>query len=158
MFLYHSVEGTTGSIPTLTSTRLRQLLRISYAHVQMVLYRPFLHYVAGGCQGRGIDKRSYACAAACVSVARNVIHITAGMKKRRLLNGSYWFTMYTTYFSILSLVFFVLENPESPTVKDGILKDALEGKNTLAGLTKKSLAADRCTASLNVCYTPPGLN
>ncbi|KAK2757097.1 hypothetical protein FQN54_005066 [Arachnomyces sp. PD_36] len=129
--------------------RMRQLLRISYAHVQMVMYRPFLHYVAGGCQGRGIDKRSYACAAACVSVARNVVHITAGMKKRKLLNGSYWFTMYTTYFAILSLVFFVLENPESPTVKDGILKDALEGKNTLAGLTKKSLAADRCTQSLN---------
>lgn len=136
----------------LTSIRLRQLLRISYAHVQMIMYRPFLHYVSSGCQGRGIDKRSYACAAACVSVARNVVHVTAGMKKRKLLNGSYWFTMYTTYFAILSLVFFVLENPESPTVKDGILKDALEGKNTLAGLTKKSLAADRCTQSLDVCY------
>lgn len=130
--------------------RVRQLLRISYAHVQMVMYRPFLHYVTGGSQARGVDKRSYACAAACVSVSRNIVHITTGMQKRGLLNGSFWFTMYTTYFAILSLIFFVVENPDSPTAKDGVLKDALEGKNTLAGLAKKSMAADRCSQSLNV--------
>lgn len=132
------------------TTRIRQLLRISYAHAQMVMYRPFLHYVSSGSQARGVDKRSYACAAACVSVSRNIVHITTGMHKRGLLNGSYWFTMYTTYFAILSLIFFVLENPDSPTAKDGVLKDAMEGKNTLAGLAKKSLAADRCSQSLNV--------
>lgn len=129
---------------------MRQLLRISYAHVQMSMYRPFLHYVSNGFQSQGIDKRSYACAAACVSVARNIVHITAGMYKKGLLNGSYWFVMYTTYFAILSLVFFVLENPDSPSAKDSVLKDALEGKNTLAGLAKKSMAADRCAQSLNV--------
>ncbi|KAJ5130523.1 uncharacterized protein N7515_006562 [Penicillium bovifimosum] len=132
--------------------RIRQLLRISYAHVQMVMYRPFLHYVSGGSQARGVDKRSYACAAACISVARNIVHITTGMQKRGLLNGSFWFTMYTTYFAILSLIFFVLENPDSPTAKDGVLKDAMEGKNTLAGLAKKSLAADRCSQSLNCLF------
>ncbi|KAG9789852.1 hypothetical protein KCU88_g1486, partial [Aureobasidium melanogenum] len=36
----------------------------------------------------------------------------------------------------------------SPTGKD-ILKDAVEGRDTLAGLAKRSLAADRCTVSLN---------
>lgn len=60
--------------------------------------------------------------------------------------------MYTTYFAILSLIFFVLENPDSPTAKDGVLKDAMEGKNTLAGLAKKSLAADRCSQSLNSLF------
>jgi hypothetical protein len=128
--------------------RMRQLLRISYAHVQMVMYRPFLHYVSNSFQTQGIDKRSYACAAACVSVSRNVVHITTGMYQKGLLNGSYWFVMYTTYFAILSLVFFVLENPDLSTAKDGILKDALEGKTTLGGLAKKSMAADRCAQSL----------
>ncbi|KAJ5918439.1 hypothetical protein N7466_010431 [Penicillium verhagenii] len=132
--------------------RIRQLLRISYAHVQMVMYRPFLHYVSGGSQARGVDKRSYACAAACVSVSRNIVHITTGMHKRGLLNGSFWFTMYTTYFAILSLIFFVVENPDSPTAKDGVLKDAMEGKTTLAGLAKKSMAADRCSQSLNCLF------
>lgn len=131
---------------------MRQLLRISYAHVQMVMYRPFLHYVSNSFQAQGIDKRSYACAAACVSVSRNVVHITTGMYQKGLLNGSYWFVMYTTYFAILSLVFFVLENPDLSTAKDGILKDALEGKTTLAALAKKSMAADRCAQSLTVSY------
>lgn len=137
-------------------SRIRQLLRISYAHVQMVMYRPFLHYVSGGSQARGVDKRSYACAAACVSVSRNIVHITTGMHKRGLLNGSFWFTMYTTYFAILSLIFFVVENPDSPTAKDGVLKDAMEGKATLAGLAKKSMAADRCSQSLTVSADPIG--
>lgn len=61
-----------------------------------MLYRPFLHYVSEkGCAGRTIDERSYACAAACVSVSRNIVHITAEMKKRGLLVGAYWFTVST---------------------------------------------------------------
>ncbi|KAL2402898.1 Activator of stress genes [Exophiala dermatitidis] len=128
--------------------RVQQLLRMSYAHVQMMIYRPFIHYVSQACQSKSIDKRSFACAAACISVARNIVHITSEMKRRGLLVGSYWFAMYTTYFAILSLVFFVIENPDSPTGKD-ILKDAVEGRDTLAGLAKRSLAADRCTVSLN---------
>lgn len=63
--------------------------------------------------------------------------------------GSYWFVMYTTYFAILSLLYFVLENPESNTSKD-ILKDAIEGRDTLANLATRSMAADRCTLSLTV--------
>lgn len=124
---------------------------MSYAHVQMMLYRPFIHYVSNACEYKttNVDKRSYACAAACVSVARNIVHITSEMKRRGLLVGSYWFVMYTTYFAILSLVFFILGNPDSPTAKE-ILKDAMEGRDTLAALAKRSLAADRCTHSLAV--------
>lgn len=122
---------------------------MAYAHIQMMLYRPFLHYVSQSCQSKTVDKRSYACAAACVSVSRNIIHITAEMKKRGLLVGAYWFVMYTTFFSILGLIFFVLENPESSTSQD-ILRDANEGKEILASLAKRSMAADRCTVMLSV--------
>jgi hypothetical protein len=115
----------------------------------MMLYRPFLHYVAQGCEAKVVDKRSFACAAACVSVARNIVHITTEMKKKGLLGGAYWFVMYTTYLAILALVFFALENPASPTGKD-ILKDATEGRETLADLAQRSMAADRCSQSLAV--------
>lgn len=70
-------------------------------------------------------------------------------EKRGLLVGSYWFYMYTTFFAIISLLFYVLENPQSSTVED-ILKDAHEGKDTLAGLAARSMAADRCSKMLNV--------
>ena len=115
----------------------------------MMLYRPFLHYVAQGCGAKCVDKRNFAWAAACVSVARNIVHITMEMKKKGLLIGAYWFVMYTTYLAILALVFYVLENPASPTGMD-ILKDAMEGREILASLAKRSMAADRCSQSLAV--------
>ena len=122
---------------------------MAYAHCEMFLYRPFLHYVSQALQAKNIDKRSCACAAACISVSRNIVHLTTEMKKRGLLIGSYWFYMYTTFFAIISLVFFVLENPRNSMAED-ILKDAYEGKDTLAGLAAKSHAADRCSKVLAV--------
>lgn len=122
---------------------------MAYAHIQLFLYRPFLHYVSQNVQEKNVDTRSYACAAACVSVSRNIVHLTGQMKRRGLLVGSYWFYMYTTFFAIISLVFYVLENPQSPRVED-ILNDAHEGKDTLAALAAKSLAADRCSIILAV--------
>jgi hypothetical protein len=71
------------------------------------------------------------------------------MKKRGLLLGAYWFTMYTTFFAILSLVFFVLENPDKSGSQE-ILADANDGKDALNGLAKKSQAADRCSVALRV--------
>jgi hypothetical protein len=118
----------------------------------MMLYRPFLHYVSQKtCANKAIDDRSYACAAAGVSVSRNIVHITAEMKKRGLLVGAYWFTMYTTFFAILSLVFFVLNNPDKPGSQE-ILADANDGKETLRGLARRSQAADRCSTALQVSF------
>ncbi|KAI9785062.1 MAG: hypothetical protein M1816_000532 [Peltula sp. TS41687] len=121
------------------------------SHIQMMLYRPFLHYVAQGHSQKPIDRRSYACAVACVGVCRNLIHISTEMKKRGLLNGAYWFIMYTTFFSVLTLVFYVLENSNDPGT-EGILKDAQEGKDTLADLAKKNLAAHRCNGTLTALF------
>lgn len=126
---------------------------MAYAHVQMVLYRPFLHHAFYSSPNSVIDKRSYACAAACVGVSRNIIHITAEMKRKGLLIGAYWFTMYTTFFAILSLVFYVLEIPQNVTSQD-ILREASQGKEILASLANRSMAADRCTKSLTVCRGP----
>ena len=132
--------------------RAQQLLRLAYAHVQMLLYRPFLHYVSQSNQNQkrgAIDKRSFACAAACVGVSRNIIHIMIEMKKKGLLIGSYWFTMYTTFFAILSLAFMILENPEAARSIE-VLQDVMDGKEALASLSKRSMAADRCTRTLEV--------
>jgi hypothetical protein len=76
------------------------------------------------------------------------------MKKRGLLVGAYWFTMYTTFFAILSLVFFVLENPDKSGSHE-ILEDANDGKDALNGLAQRSQAADRCSIALRVSVTFP---
>ena len=56
---------------------------------------------------------------------------------------------YTTFFSIISLVYFVLENPDKPGSKE-ILADANDGKAALNGLAMRSQAADRCSTALKV--------
>ena len=134
-------------VAILTNHRVQQLLRMAYAHAQVMLYRPFLHYVSQ--KETAVDPKAYACGMACVSVSRNIVHITAEMKKQGLLVGSHWFIMYTTFFAVLSLVFYSLENPDSSTGQE-ILRDAYEGRDTLASLAKRSMAADRCTATLAV--------
>lgn len=57
--------------------------------------------------------------------------------------------MYTTFFAILSLVYFVLEHPDKPGSAE-ILADANDGNNALKSLAKRSQAADRCSIALRV--------
>ncbi|KAJ8117484.1 hypothetical protein OPT61_g1326 [Boeremia exigua] len=129
--------------------RVQQLLRMAFGHAQLLLYRPFLHYVSSTYKDNTTDQRAFACASACVSVSRNIIHITSEMRRRGLLAGAYWFSMYTTFFAIVSILYFVLENPNSPTSLE-LLRDAAEGKEVLAYFAKTSMAADRCSSALNV--------
>lgn len=128
--------------------RVQQLLRMAFGHAQLLLYRPFLHYVSQSPKTKTADQRAFACASACVSVSRNIIHITCEMKKRGLLDGAYWFSMYTTFFAIISIIYFVLENPDNSTSVE-LFRDASQGKEALAQFAKRSMAADRCSATLN---------
>jgi hypothetical protein len=96
---------------------------MAHAHVQLVLYRPFLHHISLDGDSIPVDKRSYTCARACIEVSCNVVHVT------------HWFTMYTMIFTILSLVFFTLENESDPSCAS-ILKDVTDGRNTLASFAK----------------------
>ncbi|KAF1941629.1 transcriptional activator Mut3p [Clathrospora elynae] len=127
--------------------RVQQLLRMAYGHAQLLLYRPFLHYVSQSYNDKRVDQRAFACASACVNISRNIIHISTEMRRRGLLAGAYWFSMYTTFFAIVSILYFVLENPTSSTSFE-LLRDAMEGKEVLEYFAKRSLAADRCSTAL----------
>lgn len=132
-------------------SRIQQLLRLAYAHTQVMLYRPFLHFTALDKRSKPVDQRAYACAASYVNVARNIVHILTHMKQKGLLNGAHWFVMYTAFFSILSLVYFAAENPDNAAC-EAVMKDAREGRQVLASLAKRSLAADRCTQTLDLVF------
>ena len=137
--------------------RVRNLLRFAYAHVQMVLYRPFLHYVSPRISaGKKVDDRAYACGAAGISVARNIMQIGTEMRKQVSLVGPYWFTFFTEFFAIISLIFFILENKEKPGVVD-LMADAAAGREMISKLAPKSMAADRITNALNVSFPLSGL-
>ncbi|KAI5457834.1 hypothetical protein BGZ63DRAFT_364201 [Mariannaea sp. PMI_226] len=132
--------------------RVRHLLRFAYAHVQLVLYRPFLHYVSPRLShGTKIDELSYACAAAAISVSRNIVHIGLEIRKQRVLSGPYWFMLYTEFFAVLSLVFYAIENPEKPGSGE-VLADARAGRQMIAALADKSVAAERVSNALTVLF------
>ncbi|KID75097.1 Activator of stress response 1 [Metarhizium brunneum] len=132
--------------------RVRHLLRFAYAHVQLVLYRPFLHYISPRhSHGTKVDELSYACAAAAVSVSRNIVHIGLEIRKQRVLSGPYWFMLYTEFYAVLSLVFYAIENPDKPGSQE-VLADAHAGRQMIADLADKSLSADRVTKALKVLF------
>ncbi|KAI0117559.1 hypothetical protein F4776DRAFT_656176 [Hypoxylon sp. NC0597] len=132
--------------------RVRNLLRFTFAHVQMVLYRPFLHYVSPRISaGKDVNERAYACGAAGVSVARNIVHIGTEMRKQVSLVGPYWFTLFTEFFAVITLVFFVLENQDKPGSME-ILADAVAGKEMITELSRKSMVADRISSSLVMLF------
>ncbi|KAM5353808.1 hypothetical protein ACJ41O_000458 [Fusarium nematophilum] len=134
------------------TVRIRHLLRFAYAHVQLVLYRPFLHYVSPRLsQGTKVDELSYACAAAAISVSRNIVHIGLEIRKQRVLSGPYWFMLYTEFFAVLSLVFYATENPEKPGSGE-VLADARAGRQMIAALAEKSMSAERVTNALKVLF------
>jgi hypothetical protein len=120
--------------------------------VQLVLYRPFLHYVSPRLShGNKVDELSYACAAAAISVSRNIVHIGLEIRKQRVLSGPYWFMLYTEFFAVLSLVFYATENPEKPGSGE-VLADARAGREMIAALADKSVAAERVSSALTVCH------
>jgi hypothetical protein len=124
----------------------------------MMLYRPFVHYVSRPPKSnlKSIDEKPYAIAANCVTVARKIVHIADEMRGQGILNGAYWFTIYTTFFSVITLVYYVMVNPPD-TTSLSILGDARAGKECLESVKDKSMAARRCTAALGVSTlnTPP---
>lgn len=121
-----------------------------------MLYRPFLHYSPHetGSGDEVTDERSLACQIAGINVCRNIIHIGLEIKKQAVLIGPYWFIMYTQFLAVLSLVFYVLNNPDKPTCAE-TLHEAEVGKDAICGLSQRSLAADRVAAALQVRLFSP---
>lgn len=77
------------------------------------------------------------------------MHIGTEMRKQVSLVGPYWFTFFTEFFAVISLVFFVLENQDKPGTTE-ILADAVAGKDMIKSLARRSLAADRISNALVV--------
>ncbi|KAJ5612784.1 hypothetical protein N7510_005978 [Penicillium lagena] len=129
--------------------RIQHLLRLAFTHVQISLYKPFLHYISCSRTDTPTSNQCYAYAAACVDVGRNIIHNARQMEKHDMLNGPYWFSIYTTFCATLSLVFYVWENSG---VQEALktLKDAEYGRDVLAKLAYKSTAAGSHSETLAV--------
>ncbi|KAH8891639.1 hypothetical protein GQ53DRAFT_720276 [Thozetella sp. PMI_491] len=123
--------------------RARILLRFTYAYVQLMLYRPFLHCISPRLSaGKPADGRAYACAVAGISVSRNIVRIGLEIQKRAVLIGPYWFIIYTQFFATLSLVFYVMEHLDKPDSLEA-LSDAKFGRDAIAAFSHLSVTASK---------------
>jgi hypothetical protein len=96
------------------------------------------------------SRQSYAYAVACVDVSRNVIQNMMQMEEKNVLNGPYWFSIYTTFCATISLLFTVWENADAEEEGLQTLKDAECGRVVLFNLSSKSAAAAKNMEMLSV--------
>lgn len=94
------------------------------------------------------DFRAYAAAFKGVDASYNIIRIAHEMKGD-LLNGGHWFVMYSVFFAVYSLVYYMLETPTGDK-SAAILEMAEHGRQILGSLRNHSLVAERCSVILEV--------
>jgi hypothetical protein len=133
--------------------RAQHLLRLAFTHVQITLYKPFLHYISQSRKDNVTSNQCYAYAAACVDVGRNTIYNARQMEKQDILAGPYWFSIYTTFCATLALTFHVWENAEVVNALETI-KDAEYGRHVLTRLAYQSTAAESLSETLGVSLDP----
>lgn len=129
--------------------RLQLLSKIAYAHVQMILYRPFLHHLINGSSDRVVDTKSYACGLACLEAAKQALYLLEEMDAGDMLTGPYWFTIYTTFSAVVLLLLFVARNPYDSTAEESFVI-AESGQRILARLGVRSTMAEQYANSLTV--------
>ncbi|ODQ45515.1 hypothetical protein PICMEDRAFT_22103, partial [Pichia membranifaciens NRRL Y-2026] len=139
--------------------KANRLLHISYLHVKIILYRPFIHYISTNVRSNSLnDLTCIEKAKNCINVARIVVKLAEDMINKNMLSGSYWFSIYTIFFSVACLVYYVHFAP--PINRDGqpdleyiaIKKDAENGKRVLDILKDSSMAARRTYNILNALF------
>lgn len=131
--------------------KANRLLSLSYCSVQLILYRPFIHFGGVEFAHLGEGHRARVFARKCINVARRVMYLAHELVSKEMLNGAYWFSTYAIFFSVSCLLYYIHENPESPDVT-AIRMDAEMGKNSLNKLKNSSMAAGRIFNLLNVMF------
>ena len=140
--------------------KANRLLRLSFLQVQIVLYRPFIHYLTFKNSKNRYhlkpDELSIKRADNCLGVAQTVITLAKEMMDNHLLSGNYWFSVYTIFFSVAGLIFYIHEFVPTTEVEIAKYKRCVQlskiGKDILDVLKNSSMAASRTYNILNILF------
>ena len=136
--------------------RANKLLHLSFLHVQIILYRPFIHFLSRNFVSSNTNKLSLQRANNSIVVARTVVRMAQDMVNKNLISGSYWYACYTIFYSVACLLFYIheadLPDKDSARKYYEILKDAECGRNVLMQLKDTSMAANRTYNILNKLF------
>ncbi|KAL6454637.1 ASG1 Activator of stress genes protein 1 [Candida maltosa Xu316] len=142
-------------------------LHLAFLNCQIILYRPFIHFISDSMEASSSDPRSLIRGRNCIKVARMVVKLANKMIDQKLLLGTYWFSMYTIFFSIACLIYYFhfanYSNNGSGFNYAGILfdddlnidmikKDIEIGKKVLDNLKNSSSSSLRIYNILNTMF------
>ncbi|KAK5105683.1 hypothetical protein LTR62_002495 [Meristemomyces frigidus] len=104
--------------------RSQLMLRLYYAQVQMVLYRPFLHHALRQTRhGSRTSLKAYACGSACVKAAMQVVWLAERLEASLLFNAALWHDTFIIISTAACLCLFTTSNRGTPAVdgtEDGV--------------------------------------
>ena len=136
--------------------RANKLLHLALLHAQIILYRPFIHFLSRSFSSLAPDPLSLQCAKNSITVARNAVRLGKQMIEKKLLTGSYWFSSYTIFYAVSTLFFYMHEAnlPDKASAREyyEVLTDAEDGRNLLNHVRTSSVAASRIYDVLNKLF------
>ena len=115
----------------------------------ILLYRPFLHYLARIRGNKQPDQRQLRCASACIRVARDTISRSNEILTVGLLSPASWPSVYTTFLSVVALIFY-LATQKGESEYTTIEKEAETGIRILVSTRCQAMGASRCLDVLKV--------
>lgn len=119
-------------------------LRMTLAFTRIMLYKPFLHYLARRQDGDDAGSPSQMrLAYACITAAQQAIHHSSSTLNGSLLGQASWPAIYTVFMSITCLIFFLATRPVDAQ-RDEVQRDVEAGIHILSSTICQGTGASRC--------------
>jgi hypothetical protein len=119
----------------------------SFGHI--LLYRPFLHYLAEPRNDRPPNPCLLRCAMSCVKMSRFTINRAHKMLRYNSLPPPSWQAVYTVFLSIVTLIFFVATQHGTKGYA-AVQKDTEYGIQVLAHMSCGANGSTTCLGVLRV--------
>ena len=119
----------------------------NFGHI--LLYRPFLHYLAKTKSESPPDQRLLRCAFLCVKVSRFTISRSDEMLRAGCLAPAAWQSVYTVFLSLVTLVFFLatqMGNKEYAAIQ----RETETGIRILVSTSCQDIGSRKCLDVLRV--------
>lgn len=133
---------------------------MSYSHVQLLLYRPFLQHFTkrAGNHNNAESLDLHWLAEICIQACENVVMLCEDMFKRGLLNGANWIVSRALFSSSLTLFYAVLATRGTHQMQS-FCKCLAMARKISDRLSMRSIPAHRWKVMLTVCsnYFRPSL-
>lgn len=121
---------------------------MSDAFARIILYRPFLHYLASH-RNETVHEHQLRCAYQCIMASHEIIHRSEAMLHQGYLGPASWHSMYTIFMAIVAMIFYLASQADNPDAQK-VRYDVELGIRILASTTCQDTGSEKCLDVLRV--------